>query len=73
MVSPWEFRPQVIAVHLWSGEADRDTPSAMGRFLAAAIPKSQTHFYPEEGHLSVLVNLRQDILEVFAAEALISW
>jgi pimeloyl-ACP methyl ester carboxylesterase len=70
MVSPWEFRPQeiAVAVHLWHGEADRDTPIAMGRSLAAAIPKSQAHFYPQEGHLSVLVNHRQDILEVFAAE-----
>ena len=71
MVGPWEFRPQEITmpVHLWHGEADRDAPIAMGRSLAAAIPKSQTHFYPEEGHLSVFVNHVQDILEVFAINA----
>ena len=61
-----------MAVHLWHGKIDRDTPIAMGRSLAAAIAKSQAHFYPEEGHLSVLVNHRQDILEVFAAETSIS-
>jgi len=74
MVSPWEFRPQeiAVAVHLWHGEADREIPISMGRTLAAALPKSQAHFYPEEGHLSVLVNHVQDILEVFAAEASIS-
>jgi pimeloyl-ACP methyl ester carboxylesterase len=74
MVSPWEFRPQKITmtVHLWHGEADREIPIAMGRTLAAALPKSQAHFYPEEGHLSMLVNHVQEILEVFAAEAPIS-
>ena len=74
MISPWEFRPQEITatVHLRHGEADRDTPIRMGRFLEAAIPNCQAHFYPGEGHLSVFVNHRQDILEVFATEALIS-
>jgi pimeloyl-ACP methyl ester carboxylesterase len=71
MVSPWDFRPQEIsvAVHLWHGEADRDTPIAMTRSLAAALSKSQAHFYPGEGHLSVFVNHIQAILEVFATEA----
>ena len=74
MVSPWEFRPQEIkmAVHLWYGEADRDIPIAMGRSLAAAIPKSQAHFYPDEGHLSVFVNHIPNIMEVFSAETSIS-
>ena len=74
MVSPWEFRPQEIkmVVHLWYGEADRDTPIAMGRSLAAAIPKSQAHFYPDDGHLSVFVNHIQNIMEVFSAETSIS-
>jgi pimeloyl-ACP methyl ester carboxylesterase len=74
MVSPWEFHPQEIkmAVHLWYGEADRDIPIAMGRSLAAAIPKSQAHFYPDEGHLSVFVNYIPNIMEVFSAETSIS-
>ena len=74
MVSPWEFRPQEIkmAVHLWYGEADRDIPIAMGRSLAVAIPKSQAHFYPDEGHLSMFVNHLEDIMEVFSAETSIS-
>ena len=69
MVSPWEFRPQEIkmTVHLWYGEADRDTPIAMGRSLAAAIPKSQAHFYPDEGHLSVFVNHLENIMEILAS------
>ena len=70
MVGPWEFRPQEIAVatHLWYGEDDRETPIAMGRYLATAIPKSQTHFYPGEGHLSVMVNHLEEILQLFAVE-----
>jgi pimeloyl-ACP methyl ester carboxylesterase len=71
MVGPWEFRPQEIAVptHLWYGEADRETPIAMGRYLAAAIPQSRTHFYPGEGHLSVMVTHLQEILEALAMKA----
>jgi pimeloyl-ACP methyl ester carboxylesterase len=68
MVGPWEFRPQeiTIAVHLWHGEADRDAPIAMGRYLAVAIPKCDAAFSPGEGHLSVFMNHPRDILEVFA-------
>ena len=51
-----------MATHLWYGEDDRETPIAMGRYLATAIPKSQTHFYPGEGHLSVMVNHLEEIL-----------
>ena len=70
MVSPWEFSPQEIkvTVHLWHGEIDRDAPIAMGCSLAATIPKSQAHFYPDEGHLSTFVNHEQHILEVIAIE-----
>ena len=74
MVGPWGFRPQDItmAVHLWHGEADREIPMAMPHYLAAAIPRSQTHFYPWEGHLSVMANHAQDILEQLSEAAALS-
>ena len=51
MVGPWEFQPQqiTITVHLWHGEADRDAPIAMGRYLAATIPKCDAVFSPDDG------------------------
>ena len=71
MVSPWDFHPQEIAVtvHLWHGEDDREIPIAMSRDLAAALPKSQAYIYPGEGHLSVMANHVQEILDVLAAPA----
>lgn len=74
MVSPWDFHPEEIAVtiHLWHGDLDREIPIAMGRNLAATLPKCQAHFYPEEGHLSVMANHVQEILNVLAAPAPIS-
>lgn len=51
---PWGFRLQDIhiPVHLWHGEQDANSPIAMARYLAAAIPDSQAHFHPGEGHLA---------------------
>jgi pimeloyl-ACP methyl ester carboxylesterase len=69
MVSPWDFRPQDIrlAVYLWHGGKDANAPLAMGRFMAAAIPNSQVRFYPDEGHLSLLSNYIEEILNVLIA------
>lgn len=50
---PWGFRLQDIRmpVHLWHGEQDANSPVAMGRHLAAAVPDCRASFYPGEGHL----------------------
>jgi len=65
-VSPWDFRPQDIAmkVYLWYGERDRNVSPAMGRYLAATLPNSDARFYPSEGHLSLIVNHAEEILSV---------
>jgi hypothetical protein len=39
----------------------------MGRFMAAAIPNSQVRFYRDEGHLSLLSNYIEEILNVLIA------
>lgn len=64
MVSPWDFRPQHIAmkVYLWYGERDRNVSPAMGRYLAETLPNSDARFYPSEGHLSLIVNHVEEIL-----------
>jgi pimeloyl-ACP methyl ester carboxylesterase len=68
MVSPWDFRPQDIQVHvqMWHGEADRNAPPAMGRWVADAIPGSAIQFFPGEGHLSLFVKYAERILRTFA-------
>jgi pimeloyl-ACP methyl ester carboxylesterase len=63
---PWDFRLEEISmpVHLWHGEADRNAPVAMGRFVAQSIPDCHAHFYPNEGHLSLLNHYFEEVLQV---------
>jgi pimeloyl-ACP methyl ester carboxylesterase len=65
-VLPWGFHLESIAipVHVWHGEADTINPPALGRCLANAIPHSQTKFYPDEGHFSLIANHLEDILKI---------
>jgi pimeloyl-ACP methyl ester carboxylesterase len=49
-------------VHVWQGEADRNVPPATGRYLAAAIPGAQRHFFAGEGHFMFL----DHVPEIFA-------
>ena len=60
----WGFRPEDIhmPVFLWHGEADRNTPIAMGRYMAQAIPDCRATFYPDEGHFSLGANHLDEIL-----------
>ena len=64
MVSPWDFNPADIRtlVQMWQGEKDVDAPPVMARYMNSTIPDSKITFYPEEGHLSVLVNHLEEIL-----------
>jgi pimeloyl-ACP methyl ester carboxylesterase len=58
------FRLQEIRtpVLLWHGEADRNIPVAMARYMAAAIPGCQAAFYPDEGHISLFKKEARSIL-----------
>ena len=69
MVSPWDFHPRAIrsAVCLWHGEKDGNAPLAMGRFMAAAIEKSEVRCYSDEGHLSLLSKYVEEILYILIA------
>jgi pimeloyl-ACP methyl ester carboxylesterase len=60
---PWGFELEKIRipVQLWHGEADRNAPPAMGRFLARTLPDCRARFYPGEGHFSLLVKNGQEI------------
>lgn len=60
---PWGFRLEEITmkVHLWQGEVDVNVPLSMGRYQARAIPNCQATFYPDEGHLSLIVNRIEEI------------
>lgn len=62
---PWGFKLENIAfprVYLWHGEQDQDVPIVMGRAVADQLTSCQATYYPREGHFSVIVNHRREIV-----------
>lgn len=67
----WGFQVEEVTfkeMFLWQGEQDRVMSAAAARLLAEALPHCTATFYPNEGHLSMLVNHAQDIWQAFSAE-----
>ena len=64
MGSAWHFDPSGIniPVQLWHGEQDGEAPAAMGRWITKTVPTSHSRFFPDEGHISLIVNHADDIL-----------
>ena len=58
---PWGFPLREIKtdVLLWSCELDRSVPPAMGTYLGQTVPSCQVEFVPGEGHLWILIHLRE--------------
>lgn len=54
---PWDFRLENVRmrVTLWQGLADQILPARMARTLAAALPACKSRYFPDEGHLSLVV------------------
>ena len=69
MVGPWDFRSHDVrsAVYLWHGEMDASAPIAWDatwqRLFRIAMPFS----YAGEGHLSLISNYLEEILNVLIA------
>jgi len=57
MVSAWDFNPADIQVpvQMWQGEKDMDAPPVMARYISSTVPHSKITFYPDKGHLSVML------------------
>ena len=57
LAQPWDFKLQEVPVpvRIWQGLADNIVPPATAQHLAAALPSSECHYLPDEGHLSLLV------------------
>lgn len=69
---PWGFKLADIAfpgIYLWHGEQDPDAPLAMGKAVADQTPDCKATFYPEEGHLSTLINHSEEIVTALMANA----
>jgi pimeloyl-ACP methyl ester carboxylesterase len=67
----WGFRPGDIkfpCIHLWHGERDDHISVAAGRALAASLPGCEATFYPDEGHISLIVSRAQTIVKTLMDE-----
>jgi pimeloyl-ACP methyl ester carboxylesterase len=60
-VRPWGFAPEDVRVEvwLWHGELDRLVPVSHGRHLAGRLPRCESMFLPDDGHVSPLAHLPQ--------------
>ena len=68
---PWGFQLEEIAfptLYLWHGERDTDTPIAMGRAVAERLAHCEATYYAGEGHISLIVNHRQEIVTTLMSE-----
>ena len=65
-VNNWGFElrdiPEEVKFFLWHGEMDKDTPIGVGKAVAQEISHCVSKFYPNEGHMSTLLNNFQEII-----------
>jgi pimeloyl-ACP methyl ester carboxylesterase len=61
---PWGFRHEEVPaeIDLYQGERDVNVPPSMGRWQARALPHCNAHFYPDEAHISLVLNHLDEIL-----------
>ena len=61
----WGFDLASIAtpVAIWQGRHDRMVPFAHGKWLAANVPGAVAHFADDQGHISLVVNALDEILD----------
>ena len=68
----WGFDPTTISVPVavWFGDQDLMVPPAHGQWLARSLPTATSHHYPDEGHMSLILNhfdeLSDGISQAFA-------
>ncbi|MEM9215281.1 MAG: alpha/beta hydrolase, partial [Cyanobacteria bacterium P01_F01_bin.150] len=62
----WDFSLDEIRMPLtlFYGEEDRNVPLGLVRRIAATLPTAKLVMYPNEGHISVVVNQIEAIAKV---------
>ena len=64
-MADWGFDPTTIQVpvSIWYGDADLMVPPSHGAWLSTALPSATRHFFTGEGHLSLLANRSDQLLD----------
>jgi pimeloyl-ACP methyl ester carboxylesterase len=57
------------AVYLWHGGLDQEVSIDAGREVARRIPQCKATFYPDEGHISLIVNHAEEVVSALAGQA----
>lgn len=68
---PWGFKLEEIdftPIYLWHGEKDKGIPLAMAKHMSENLEGSILKTYPKEGHLSIIFNQIDDILNDFVSK-----
>ncbi len=62
--APWGFDllETDTAIAFWHGEQDVIIPPGMSRRLAALAPRCESSYYPDDGHYSLPIDKRVDVL-----------
>lgn len=65
LARPWDFSLEEVnlPVRIWQGLSDNIVPAAMARRLIGELPRSEAHWLPGEGHLSLIVRHLDAVLE----------
>ena len=66
-VNPWGFSLANIKLNcpvtIWQGGLDRQAPAIHAELYASLIPNAKLTFFKQEGHISLLVNKIEEILQ----------
>jgi pimeloyl-ACP methyl ester carboxylesterase len=68
--SSWEFNLKDVRfpnLYLWHGELDQEIPIAQAKALCKKVAHCKPCYYPEEGHISLIVNRAKEIITTINA------
>lgn len=65
---PWGYNPGDIQtdLYVWHGLKDKVVPVRMAQTLIGILPNCKSFYLPEEGHLSLIVHCKDEILTALA-------
>ncbi len=64
-LAPWDFSPEDIRIPVafWHGLADKNLPCEVAKRLAARVPGAVGHWIEDEGHYSLPLRFRGQVLD----------